>query len=86
MTVVKRDTKSGTVYGVVNRVKDPATGISRAKWMGTYPTAEEAKIADGEALKQRRSGTYTPPVPADVRRVPDGAGWRASTLPWREGP
>ena len=61
MTVVKRDTKSGTVYGVVNRVKDPATGVSRARWMGTYPTAEEAKIADGEALKQRREGTYTAP-------------------------
>ena len=28
---------------------------------GTYPTAEEAKIADGEALKQRREGTYTAP-------------------------
>ncbi len=28
--------------------------------MGTYPTAEEAGIAQGEMLKQRRDGTYKP--------------------------
>lgn len=40
------------------RVKDPETGVSKPKWVGGYPTEEEAKAARDEARIKAGRGEY----------------------------
>ena len=37
--------KRGTTWSYVIRVTDPATGKSKPKWAGGFPTEQEAKAA-----------------------------------------
>jgi hypothetical protein len=42
----------------VIRVRDPATGVSRPRWVGGFETEEEAKAARDEARVRARRGGY----------------------------
>ncbi|SEG94686.1 Site-specific recombinase XerD [Thermomonospora echinospora] len=50
--------KRGTTWSYVIRVKDPETGISKPKWVGGFPTEDEAKAARDEARVKARRGEY----------------------------
>jgi integrase len=50
--------KRGTTWSYVIRVKDPETGTSKPRWVGGFPTEEEAKAARDEARVKARHGEY----------------------------
>lgn len=51
-------TKRGNTWSYVIRVRDPATGASRPRWVGGFPTEEAAKAARDEARVRARRGQY----------------------------
>jgi integrase len=50
--------KRGKTWSYVIRVTDPATGLSKPKWVGGFPTEDEAKAARDEARRAARRGEY----------------------------
>ena len=50
--------KRGGSWSYVIRVPDPATGVSRPKWVGGFDTEEAAKAARDEARVRARRGEY----------------------------
>jgi integrase len=50
--------KRGGTWSYVIRVKDPATGVSRPRWVGGFATDEDAKAARDEARVKARRGEY----------------------------
>ncbi|WP_236700342.1 tyrosine-type recombinase/integrase [Allosalinactinospora lopnorensis] len=50
--------KRGNTWSYVIRVTDPETGVSKPKWVGGFPTEEEAKAARDEARVKARRGEY----------------------------
>jgi integrase len=50
--------KRGGSWSYVIRVPDPATGISKPKWVGGFETEEAAKAARDEARIRARRGEY----------------------------
>ena len=50
--------KRGGSWSYVIRVRDPATGVSRPRWVGGFGTEEEAKAARDEARVRARRGGY----------------------------
>ena len=58
--------KRGGSWSYVIRVSDPATGVSRPKWVGGFNTEEEAKAARDEARVQARRGEYVNRSPSTV--------------------
>jgi integrase len=50
--------KRGNTWSYVIRVTDPATGKSKPKWAGGFPTEQEAKAARDEARVKSRRGEY----------------------------
>jgi integrase len=50
--------KRGGSWSYVIRVSDPATGVSKPKWVGGFKTEEEAKAARDEARVRARRGEY----------------------------
>jgi integrase len=50
--------KRGGSWSYVIRVADPATGVSKPKWVGGFKTEEDAKAARDEARVQARRGEY----------------------------
>src|SRR5215472_8685010 len=50
--------KRGTTWSYVIRVRDPATSVSRPRWVGGFATEEAAKAARDEARVKARQGEY----------------------------
>jgi integrase len=50
--------KRGRGWSYVIRVTDPATGVSRPRWVGGFCSEEEAKSARDEARRRARRGEY----------------------------
>jgi len=50
--------KRGTTWSYVIRVKDPETGISKARWVGGFATEQDAKAARDQARVRARQGQY----------------------------
>jgi integrase len=50
--------KRGMTWSYVIRVTDPATGVSKPKWVGGFATEAEAKAARDEARVKARRGEY----------------------------
>jgi integrase len=50
--------KRGGSWSYVIRVRDPAIGVSRPRWVGGFETEEEAKAARDEARVRARRGGY----------------------------
>lgn len=50
--------KRGRSWSYVVRVKDPATGLSKPKWVGGFTSEVEAKAARDEARVASRRGAY----------------------------
>ena len=50
--------KRGNTWSYVIRVKDPATGVSKPRWVGGFATEEEAKGARDEGRVKARRGEY----------------------------
>jgi integrase len=50
--------KRGSSWSYVIRVPDPATGVSKPRWVGGFKTEEEAKAARDEARVRARRGEY----------------------------
>jgi integrase len=50
--------KRGQSWSYVIRVPDPATGVTKPRWVGGFKTEEEAKTARDEARVQARRGEY----------------------------
>src|ERR1700751_3670875 len=50
--------KRGGSWSYVIRVPDPATGVSRPRWVGGFDTEEAAKAARDEARVRARNGQY----------------------------
>ena len=50
--------KRGRSWSYVIRVRDPATGVSRPRWVGGFETEEDAKAARDEARVRARRGGY----------------------------
>src|SRR5215831_3103540 len=50
--------KRGSSWSYVIRVRDPATGVSKPRWVGGFETEEDAKAARDEARVQARRGGY----------------------------
>src|SRR5499427_8884405 len=50
--------KRGGSWSYVIRVPDPATGVSKPKWVGGFDTQEAAKAARDEARIRARRGEY----------------------------
>src|SRR5215469_17525701 len=50
--------KRGGSWSYVIRVRDPATGVSKPRWVGGFETEEEAKAARDEARVRARRGEY----------------------------
>lgn len=50
--------KRGSTWSHVIRVRDPETGESRPRWVGGFPTEDEAKAARDEARVKARRGEY----------------------------
>ena len=50
--------KRGGSWSYVIRVPDPATGVSKPKWVGGFDTEEAAKAARDEARVRARRGEY----------------------------
>ena len=54
--------KRGGSWSYVIRVPDPATGVSKPRWVGGFDTEEAAKAARDEARVRARNGrTSTAP-------------------------
>ena len=51
--------KRGSTWSYVIRVKDPATGVSKPRWVSGFATEEEAKAARDEGRIKARHGQYT---------------------------
>ena len=53
-------TRRGSTWSYVVRVPDPATGRSKPRWVGGFPTEVAAKAARDEArVAARRGSTST---------------------------
>ncbi len=50
--------KRGGSWSYVIRVPDPATGVSKPRWVGGFETEEDAKAARDEARVRARRGGY----------------------------
>ncbi|TQN28325.1 site-specific recombinase XerD [Haloactinospora alba] len=50
--------KRGNTWSYVIRVTDPETGVSKPRWVGGFPTEEDAKAARDEARVKARRGEY----------------------------
>ena len=50
--------KRGGSWSYVIRVPDPATGVTKPRWVGGFTTEEDAKAARDEARVQARRGEY----------------------------
>ncbi|RZU20057.1 site-specific recombinase XerD [Kribbella rubisoli] len=50
--------KRGKTWSYVIRVVDPATGLSKPKWVGGFATEDDAKEARDEARRAARRGEY----------------------------
>ncbi|HEY6276521.1 MAG TPA: N-terminal phage integrase SAM-like domain-containing protein [Streptosporangiaceae bacterium] len=50
--------RRGGSWSYVIRVPDPATGVTKPKWVGGFPTEEAAKAARDEARVRARRGEY----------------------------
>ena len=50
--------KRGGSWSYVIRVPDPATGVTKPKWVGGFDTEEAAKAARDEARVRARRGEY----------------------------
>src|SRR5215475_8498483 len=50
--------KRGGSWSYVIRVRDPATGVSKPKWVGGFETEEDAKAAQDEARVRARRGEF----------------------------
>lgn len=50
--------KRGSTYSYTVRVTDPVTGVSRARWVGGFPTEAAAKKARDEARVAVQQGRY----------------------------
>jgi hypothetical protein len=50
--------KRGGSWSYVIRVPDPATGVSKPKWVGGFDTEDDAKAARDEARVRARHGEY----------------------------
>ena len=50
--------KRGSTWSYVIRVKDPATGVSKPRWVGGFATEEAAKAARDESRVKARRGEY----------------------------
>jgi integrase len=50
--------KRGNTWSYVIRVKDPATGVSKPRWVGGFSTEDAAKAARDEARVKARQGQY----------------------------
>ena len=50
--------KRGGSWSYVIRVPDPATGVTKPKWVGGFATEEDAKAARDEARVRARRGEY----------------------------
>ncbi|WP_106585755.1 tyrosine-type recombinase/integrase [Murinocardiopsis flavida] len=50
--------KRGNTWSYVVRVTDPETGVSKPKWVGGFPTENDAKAARDEARVKARRGEY----------------------------
>lgn len=58
--------KRGGSWSYVIRVRDPATGVSKPKWVGGFETEEAAKAARDEARVRARRGDYVNRSPSTV--------------------
>jgi integrase len=58
--------KRGGSWSYVIRVRDPATGVSKPRWVGGFETEEEAKAARDEARVRARRGGYVNRSPSTV--------------------
>src|SRR5262252_8552088 len=56
----------GGSWSYVIRVPDPATGVSKPRWVGGFHTEEDAKAAPEEARVPARSGEYVNPSTSTV--------------------
>jgi integrase len=59
--------KRGGSWSYVIRVRDPATGVSKPRWVGGFETEEDAKAARDEARVRARRGGYVNRSPSTVR-------------------
>jgi integrase len=59
--------KRGASWSYVIRVCDPATGVSKPRWVGGFETEEDAKAARDEARVRARRGGYVNRSPSTVR-------------------
>jgi integrase len=50
--------KRGNTWSYVIRVTDPDSGLSKPKWVGGFPTEDDAKAARDEARVKARRGEY----------------------------
>jgi integrase len=50
--------KRGTSWSYVIRVPDPATGVTKPRWVGGFATEQDAKAARDEARVRSRRGEY----------------------------
>ncbi len=50
--------KRGATWSYVIRVRDTETGISKPRWVGGFPTEEDAKAARDDARVKARHGEY----------------------------
>src|ERR1700735_4204483 len=50
--------RRGRTWCYVIRVKDPETGVSKPRWVGGFPTEDDAKAARDEARVKARRGEY----------------------------
>ena len=53
--------KRGATWSYVIRAKDPATGVTKPKWVGGFATRGEAEAARDEARVAKRHGSYVAP-------------------------
>ena len=58
--------KRGGSWSYVIRVRDPATGVSKPRWVGGFETEEDAKAARDEARVRARRGGYVNRSPSTV--------------------
>jgi integrase len=58
--------RRGGSWSYVIRVRDPATGVSKPRWVGGFETEEDAKAARDEARVRARRGGYVNRSPSTV--------------------
>ena len=68
--------KRGGSWSYVIRVRDPASGVSKPKWVGGFETEEAAKAARDEARVRARRGEFVNRSPSTVADYL--AGWLAA--------